>query len=191
MKPSKPAGNDPVKPAPAGATPAPPADGSAPESELYRLVSKQPFFKGLGARHLQILANLAMEMEFKPGRYIIREGDPSNRFYLILAGKVELQSEAAEQEMIPVQTLGPGDDLGWSWLFPPYTFRASGQAVEPTKTIFFYGTRLRQQCEEDHDLGYEIMKRIAQVAIHNMDVTHRTLVARAGQKDCPPGTARK
>jgi CRP-like cAMP-binding protein len=105
----------------------------------------------------------------------MREGDPANRFYLILQGKVNLHFESGERGSVPIQTLGPGDDLGWTWLFPPHYFHGTAQALEPVKTIFFYGTRLRQQCEEDHDLGYEIMKRVAQVAIRHLDASRRNL----------------
>ena len=58
-----------------------------------------------------------------------------------------------------MDTIGPGDLLGWSWMFPPYVWRFTARAVEPTDAIFFYGTILRQYCEKDHSLGYELFKR--------------------------------
>jgi len=131
---------------------------------LYNLIAAQPFFKGLNAHQLQLLSDSALEMQFEPGQSIFEEGSPANRFYLILEGKVVLESELEGHGMIPVQTLGPGDDLGWAWLFPPHYVFLSARALEPTKTIFFYGTRLREQCEEDHEFGYQLMKRIATVA---------------------------
>ena len=154
-------------------SPAVAGSGNAPANPLCALIAKQPFFKGLQKPQFQLLAALAMEREFKAGDCIFREGDPANRFYLILSGKVALHYESREQSGLPAQTLGPGDDFGWSWLFPPYYFLATAQALEPVKTIFFYGTRLRQQCEEDHDLGYEIMKCIAQVAIQHLNTARR------------------
>jgi CRP-like cAMP-binding protein len=115
-------------------------------------------------------------MSFETGQKIFEAGSPANRFYLILEGKVVLESELAEHGvMLPVQTLGPGDNLGWSWLFPPYLIHLGAHAVEPTRTIFFYGTRLREQCEQDHELGYELMKRIAQVATECLRATQERL----------------
>ena len=130
---------------------------------LYNLIAEQPFFKGLTAGQLQLLTDSALEMKFAAGKQIFEEGSPANRFYLIVEGKVVLESEVAERGTIPIQTLGPGDDLGWSWLFPPCSLHLSARAVEPTRTIFFFGTRLREQCEEDHEFGYQLMKRIARV----------------------------
>ena len=130
-------------------------EGIPVSQPLSTLVEQQPFFKGLTARHLQMLTASALEMQFETGRSIFQEGSPANRFYLILEGKVVLESDLEQRGVIPIQTLGPGDDLGWSWLFPPYYLHSSARALEPTKTIFFYGTRLREQCEQDHDLGYQ------------------------------------
>jgi CRP-like cAMP-binding protein len=143
---------------------------------LYTLIAKQPFFKGLNSQQLQLLAGSALEMKFETGATIFEEGSPANRFYLILTGRVELAAEMEDRNVISVQTLGPGDDLGWSWLFPPYSMHFTARALEPTTTIFFYGTRLREQCEQDHELGYQIMKRIAEVATQSLGATQRRLM---------------
>ena len=143
---------------------------------LYTLIAKQPFFKGLNSQQLQQLAASALEMKFDTGSKIFEEGSPANRFFLILTGRVELSSEMEDRNVIPIQTLGPGDSLGWSWLFPPYSMHFTARALEPTTAIFFYGTRQREQCEQDHELGYQLMKRIAEVATQSLRATLRRLM---------------
>lgn len=143
---------------------------------LYKLIDAQPFFKGLTVAQLELLAASAMEMKFEAGQTIFAAGNPANRFYLILEGKVVLESEVAEQNQMVVQTLWPGDDLGWSWLFAPYSLHFTARAVETTKTIFFYGTRLREQCEADHELGYQMMRRIAEVATKSLQAIQLSLM---------------
>src|ERR1700685_2646578 len=56
--------------------------------ELYNLIAQQTLFEGLSASHLQLLTKSAMKMQYEPGQQIFKAGDPSNRFYLILEGKV-------------------------------------------------------------------------------------------------------
>ena len=148
----------------------------AQSQALFALIAQQPFFKGLNAPHLRLLNDSALKMQFEPGQTIFVEGSPANRFYLILEGKVVLESEMADRNVIPVQTLGPGDNLGWSWLFPPYSLHFSARALEPTTTIFFYGTRLRQECEQDHELGYQLMKRVAEVTTQCLRATQQRLM---------------
>jgi CRP/FNR family transcriptional regulator, cyclic AMP receptor protein len=98
---------------------------------------------------------------FKKEQTILREGDFANRFYLVETGKVVLESGAEFNEPITVQTIGPGDLLGWSWIFPPHVWQFTARAVEPTTAIFFYGTVLREHCEKNRSLGYKLFKRIS------------------------------
>jgi CRP-like cAMP-binding protein len=157
--------------------------GSDLAAALLPLIAAQPFFKGLHPQQLQLLAESALEMQFETGQKIFETGSPANRFYLILEGQVVMESELAEHGvMLPIQTLGPGDNLGWSWLFPPYLVHLSARALTPTRTIFFYGTRLREQCESDHEFGYELMKRVADVATECLRATQQRLLESADPK---------
>jgi len=158
--------------------------GNPASSQLLALIAQQAFFKELSEPHLRLLAESAMVTEFKAGQWIYRQGDPANRFYLILDGKVLIESEVKERGMIPIRTLGPGDDLAWAWLFRPYYMHFSACATEPTRAIFFYGTRLREQCEENHELGYQLMKRIAEVVVQNLNATQQRLMESATRETC-------
>lgn len=152
------------------------ATANLASSQLITLVAQQPFFKGMSDHLIQLLADSIMEMQFKPGDWIYRQGNPANRFYLILEGKVLIESEVKERGTIPIRTLGPGDDLGWAWLFSPHYMHFSACAIEPTRAIFFYGTRLREKCEANLELGYQLMKRVAEVVVRNLNATQQRLL---------------
>ncbi|HTX21808.1 MAG TPA: Crp/Fnr family transcriptional regulator [Candidatus Aquilonibacter sp.] len=141
-------------------------------------LAAQPFFKGLSGQHLELLLGNSMPVDFPAGKSIFREGQLANRFYLILEGEVALESAAGEMDGDPelIQTIGAGEVLGWSWLFPPYYWHFDARAVTPVKAVFFYGTRLREQCEHDHEFGYELMKRTAEVVIGRLQATRRRLL---------------
>jgi CRP/FNR family transcriptional regulator, cyclic AMP receptor protein len=143
-------------------------------------VAGHPFLHGLGKAHLEALAACAMRIRFDAQRMIFREGDPANRFYLLIRGKVALETEH-EEKQVRVQTIGGGDVLGWSWLFPPYYTHFDARALEATDAMFFYGTRLREMCEADHDLGYEMLSRISMVVIDRLVSAERQLVTRCGE----------
>jgi CRP-like cAMP-binding protein len=143
-------------------------------------LATQPFLKGLSRQQLDLLFDNSMSVEFPAGKSIFREGQLANRFYLILEGEVALESAAKEKVGDPdlIQTIGAGDVLGWSWLFPPYCWHFDARAVKPTKAIFIYATRVRELCENDHDLGYELMRRMAEVVIERLQATRRQLLGR-------------
>jgi len=138
-------------------------------------VAEHPFLRGLNERHFEALAACAMRLHFNAGDVIFREGDPANRFYLIIKGKIAIESDSGEKRLT-VQTVGAGNVLGWSWLFPPYYLHFNARALEPTEVMFFYGTRLREMCDEDPELGYEMLKRIAKVVIERLVTTEKKLL---------------
>ncbi|MDD5140292.1 MAG: cyclic nucleotide-binding domain-containing protein [Verrucomicrobiales bacterium] len=144
-------------------------------------LAAQPFFRGLSGQQLGLLLNNSMSVEFPAGKSIFREGELANRFYLVIEGEVALESASKEKDGIPrlIQTIGAGDVLGWSWLIPPHFWRFDARAVKPTKAIFIYGTRVRELCENDHDLGYELMKRTAEVVIGRLQSTRHQLLGQS------------
>lgn len=146
------------------------------------VLASQPFLKGLSKSQLEVLSNNAMEVQFETGKMIFTEGLPANRFYIILDGEVALESVADKKGSRPelIQTIGAGDVLGWSWLFPPYQWNFDARAARPTKAIIFFASTLRELCENDPRLGYELMKRVTQVVINRLQSTRRRLLKSRG-----------
>jgi CRP/FNR family cyclic AMP-dependent transcriptional regulator len=144
------------------------------------IIAGQPFFKGLRAKHCRALAESAKQMWFEADELIFRDGDLANRFYLIVDGTVALESLESPTNGPPVllQTIGAGELLGWSWMFLPYVSHLRARALEPAEAILFYGTRLREQCEKDHDLGYELFRRVAEVMMQRLQTARRLLLER-------------
>jgi CRP-like cAMP-binding protein len=151
-------------------------------SKLEANVAAHPFLIGMGAHHIRLLADCAIRTEFERDHVIFREGETANRFYLIEAGKVALESSTDAEKAVAIDNIGDGDLLGWSWLFPPYVWHFSARAVEPTTAIFFYGTVLRDYCEKDPTLGYELFKRMSEVMTRRLQSARtRLLQAYAGE----------
>jgi CRP-like cAMP-binding protein len=73
--------------------------------------------------------------------------------------------------------ISAGDLLGWSWMFPPYTWQFTARAIEPTTAIFFYGTILRECCEKNDSLGYDILKRMSAVMLKRLQAARKQMLA--------------
>ncbi|MEO6182454.1 MAG: cyclic nucleotide-binding domain-containing protein, partial [Verrucomicrobiota bacterium] len=135
-----------------------------------------PFVKGMKTEYLAILARHAREAEFIADQMIFRQNENAHQFYLILEGRVALESYVARTDDIPLQIVTAGDALGWSWLFPPFVWHFQARAIEPTKAIFLDGASLLVDCEEDHSFGYQLMARIAQVVVQRLEATQKRLL---------------
>jgi len=140
-------------------------------------VALHPFLAGVNRAQLLLLTDCAIAAHFEAGQIIMREGELANRFYLIESGKVVLESGDLLGKPVVVDTIGSGDLLGWSWMFPPYAWHFTARAVEPTEAIFFYGTILREYCERDPSLGYELFKRMAPVMLRRLQAARDKMLA--------------
>ncbi len=136
-----------------------------------RPLMQHAFLAGLERRYQRQLAGLASNKTFKAQQMIFHEGGPANELYLISKGKVAIETALLGCDAVQVQTLGEGDVLGWSWLLPPYQWHYSARALEPTQSIALDGAALRTLCEQDHDLGYEMMRRFALVIVQRLVAT--------------------
>ena len=130
---------------------------------LERILGEHPFFGGMEEPYLQLFVDCASNVRFNAGEMIFREGEEANTFYLIRHGRVALETSAPQRGSVIIETLGEGSVLGWSWMVPPFRWRFDARAMEPIRAIALDGRCLRGRSEEDHDLGYELMKRCAQV----------------------------
>jgi len=143
---------------------------------LERILIEHPFFAGMKEEHMDLLVGCASNVRFDAGQFILREGQEANNFYLLRQGKVALDVYAPERGGITIQTLGAGDILGWSWLVPPYRWRFDARAVDLTRAIALDGKCLRQKCENDCCLGYELLKRFTQVMVEHLTATRLQLL---------------
>jgi CRP/FNR family cyclic AMP-dependent transcriptional regulator len=144
--------------------------------ELIQVLSEQPFFSGLKESHIETIVRDAREESFAPGAMLLRQGECGGDFFLIRAGKVAIEAHNPGRPDVVVQTLGPGDALGWSWLFPPYVWNFGARAMEPTRVFRLNGARLLVACEQNHDLGYEVAKRVARVMMQRLQATRQQLL---------------
>lgn len=144
--------------------------------ELEKILAEHPFFEGLDPKLLNLIVGCASSVSYDAGQMIYREEDNADQFLLILQGKVAIEIFVPGRGPLTIQTIGPGDVLGWSWLFPPYRRQFDARAVEQTTGIALDGRCLREMVEEDHDFGYELIKRFSQVAVERLRATSRQLL---------------
>jgi CRP/FNR family cyclic AMP-dependent transcriptional regulator len=143
---------------------------------LEPILAQHPFFNGLQPEYLQLVTGCASNVRYPAGTYIFREGEEASNFYVIRQGKVALEIGAAPRGPISIETIEAGEVLGWSWLFPPYRWHFSARVVEPMRAFALDGKCLRTKSAQDHDLGYELLARFAQVIIEQLEATRLQLL---------------
>lgn len=149
---------------------------------LQRVIIEHPFLKGLDQKHIELITGCASNVRFDVGNFLFREGEEANIFYIIRQGKIAVEAFVPERGSIIIDTLTDGDVLGWSWLIPPYHWHFDARAIEPTRAIALDGKCLRTKCEQDHNLGYELLKRFAQIIEERLESTRLRLLDMYGKQ---------
>ncbi len=125
------------------------------------ILAAHPFFQGLAPQHLKLILACAQRQSFNPGEFLGREDEEAKRFYIIHHGRVGVEIFSARRGPVTIQTLGEGDVLGWLWFQKPYHWHLDARALDLTRVISLEVACLRDKCETNHELGYELMKRYA------------------------------
>ena len=145
-------------------------------STLEPLLKEHSFFLGLKPEYIQLLVECASNICFEAGQMIFHREEEANRFYLLRHGRVSVEISSPGKQAIVIKTLTDNDVLGWSWLFPPYQWQFDARALELTRAIALDGRCLRGKCDNDPELGYEMMKRFSFIMLESLQATRLQLL---------------
>ena len=150
---------------------------------IAEYLPEHPFFAGLDPAALELAAGCAVNVHFRPGEFLFHEGDPADTFYVVRHGSVALETFVPARGPVLIETIDAGEVIGWSWLFPPYRWHLDARALTAVRATGFDGTCLRQKCDADPVLGYDLMGRFAQVLIERLQWTRLRLLDVYGNGD--------
>ena len=128
----------------------------------------------------QRLMALAREVSFPEDARIFEAGGTADRFWVIRSGAVSLDQQVTSVQRVTVASLGAGDLLGWSWLFPPYQWDFGAEAFSPVRAYEFEAQPVLKLCEEDPALGLTLVRVVAEILAHRLEVTRVRLMERYG-----------
>jgi CRP/FNR family cyclic AMP-dependent transcriptional regulator len=143
---------------------------------LERIVLEHPFFAGLQKELGEAISGCARNLRFEEGQYLFHEGDSADEFFVIRHGVVALEIVAPGGKPLVIGTLPEGEFVGVSWLVPPYRWVHDARATRFTRVIGINAKCLREKCEADNHLGYELMKRFVPVLMKRLQATRLQLL---------------
>jgi CRP-like cAMP-binding protein len=140
------------------------------------LLQKAHFASKLSASVLMKLAAIARVVEWNEGTLIFREGDPHEDFYVLSSGHVALEMNVPSRGLSRILTVRSGELLAWSALLGDGRMTASAIAMEPTQAIAISGRKLRELCQSDHEVGYQVMGQVASALSQRLLATRLQLL---------------
>jgi CRP/FNR family cyclic AMP-dependent transcriptional regulator len=140
------------------------------------VLGAQPFLRGLADGHLATLASLCRHVAVPARQRLFEAGAVADRFWLLDAGQVVIDTTVPGRGRLVIETIGRGDVTGVSWLLPPYQWRFGAMTVQPMQGFEFDARAVRAACDEQPALGYELSRRISGVLARRLQATHARLL---------------
>jgi CRP-like cAMP-binding protein len=145
-------------------------------THLQNIIEEHRFFRNLAPHYAELVAGCGKNVVFDANSFILREGDSADYFYLIRHGDASVMTYRSRHGPVTLQTLHEGDILGASWIVPPFRYNFDGRALTLVRAVAFDAKCLRDKCEADHELGYQMMRRFATVMTERLYATRLQLL---------------
>lgn len=143
-----------------------------PEQELISALQCIPWFQNLSQEHFDQMAEISDVIEIEAGKDLYQQGDKQDYLYVILKGRVAIEIAVPGKGRVRISTCEPTEMLGWSSVTPVVRQRTAGaMAVLPCTLVRLKAKELLGLCDQNHSLGYLVMRRIANVAASRLLIT--------------------
>jgi CRP-like cAMP-binding protein len=142
-----------------------------PNAVVIQEIKNIPWFYELNSSQVEKLADIAWLKFVSTGDELFKEGDRPDCLYIILDGEVILENYIPSAGTHFLAKAEPLDVVGWSSMTPIVRQRSvTARVCRPTRVLTIRGEALFRLCEADHDLGFLVMRRIANiVATHYLN----------------------
>lgn len=139
------------------------------------------FLHDLAPEYRSFIASVGRLKEYAAGAVLFRAGQDAADVYLLCRGIVALEISGPGGEPAAIQTVGPGELLGWSPLLGLGPMTATARAVTPCRAVALAADRLLALGKHDPRFGMELLRRAAAVLARRLAGTRRRLL----EAGCP------
>lgn len=148
---------------------------------MSQLLEAYPLLSGMSSEALALVAGCARNVAFEPGDLLFAEGASADTFYLIRRGHASIEVHAPGRGALVIETLGPGEVVGWSWLIEPYRWTFDARAHDSLGAIAIDGACLRAKALADPTFGYVLLQRVAGQILARLQATRMRLLDLYGE----------
>lgn len=132
--------------------------------DVKEFLQTVPAFQHLGDEDVDRLVKLARVRKAAPGEVLDAQGEPAERFYILVSGRVAITLAldfGVSQRSYMVTTIGPAQMFAWSGMVGNPIYTAGGKALTEITVLEFDVRELEAEFEEDPRLGYTTMRAVA------------------------------
>jgi CRP/FNR family cyclic AMP-dependent transcriptional regulator len=143
---------------------------------LDELREKSGLLQALTVTEVGLFESAAVELRLPAGEVLFEEDAPADAFYIVVEGRIGLELTTPGKDPIVIQTLGPGDLVGVSWLFPPHRWNWRARAIVDSEVAAFDANMIRPELEKNRDLALEVLTVVSGEAVQRLQRTRVQLL---------------
>ena len=127
------------------------------------------FFHGLSREQLERIALLGRVETYPQDTSIYSLGQAADDFYVLVDGMVRFTIGLGNRSTHAGQVLRRGEVFGWAALVESAQKRiATARAITPCTVLALNGDQLTIMMDEDHALGYRLMRQLNELITGNL-----------------------
>lgn len=151
------------------------ADHNIPDVDSF--LAEVPIFRGLPEEDRGRVAGASEQKRYYADQKIFAEGDAGDTMFVVLRGRVRIEREAADGEVLTLATLGAGDHFGEMALFGDVSRSATARAAEPNTTLLaltreHFTDLIRANAEIALHMLAELSRRLRDLNDRMVEVDH-------------------
>lgn len=134
-----------------------PAPANTALAEREAQLAKVPFFDGLTPEALAMIANVTTEETHAPGTKIFGYGEPGDKLYIVVEGKVRISREVGGMGEEALAVLGAGEVFGEMALLDESPRSADAKAHDRCRLLVITKDAFDDLLFLHKDLAYEVL----------------------------------
>ncbi|WP_437494528.1 cyclic nucleotide-binding domain-containing protein [Sorangium sp. So ce1014] len=143
--------------------------------ERIEQLSKVPLFKGLTPAALELISRVASEETHALGTKIFQHGDPGDKLYILLDGKVRISREIAGIGEEALAVLGPGAVFGEMALLDEAPRSADARVHERCRLLTVSKDAFEDLLFLHKELAYEVLWNVVRMLVQRLRETNNKL----------------
>ncbi len=136
------------------------------KEDLKQIVMLRYFEDGM----LEKLLPITDLLLFQEKEFVFHQGEKSDRFFMLLEGKVLLEQRISDAIAVSVSAVKPGFSFGWSSMLDDETYTSDAVCAEPCKLLSLRSERIKALVREDPALGSILYQRLLRIIKKRYDV---------------------
>jgi CRP/FNR family transcriptional regulator len=130
--------------------------------KIVEHLNRISLFKGLPPEHLQKLATIISDKEYRKGQLIFADGDEGNGFYVVISGRVKVYKVSPDGKEQILHVFGPGAPFAEVPVFSGAPYPANAEPIEKSRLFFFPKKAFVSLIQENPSLAMNMLASLSQ-----------------------------